>query len=354
MSFLDQHPLDFTRPEVSQLRDLFLAAYRRRNAAEQLADLAGITLGTFPEENNMRLTWTELINVMALQGKLRKMVESAAADETVAAFQPQFQAMLADHPAVTTLPAKANSDWWKGGDTTKGAARQLNLERLMEKRSRLFEIDIARQVAKVAQSVAKLNLRFANGEKAFGTGFLIQPDRILTNHHNVLHETYGLIEAVTVEFDYEPVKVANPIVVQGDIASIVKDSAHDWAVIQLEQAVDRQPIGLGTKWDISKTDPVIIIQHPLGAFKQFAIDPLSIQYVDNDVVQYLADTQTGSSGSPVFNSKMDLIALHHAEAEVTVDVDGRQELVWRNEGIRIERIMEDLQSHGISFINNKG
>jgi hypothetical protein len=124
-------------------------------------------------------------------------------------------------------------------------------------------------------------------------------------------------------------------------------------VIGLERAIDREPIALGTPYDIGKDDTIIVIQHPLGAFKQFTIDPMSLQYADDEIVQYLADTQDGSSGSPVFSKAMHLIALHHAEAEVKIDVDGREDVVWRNEGIRIERVMDDLKSNGIPFIDNK-
>jgi S1-C subfamily serine protease len=352
MSYLDQYPLDFTRPEVPQLRDLFVLAYRRPVAAEELADSSGIEPGTFPLYDNMRTTFTELIKVMALQGRLRTMVEKAAEDPTIPTYQPRFLDMLGEHPAVTSLEPKSKDDWWKGPDKDKKVARNLHLERLMEKRSRLIDIGIAHQVAQASRSVAKLNLRFEN-EKAYGTGFIIQPDLILTNQHNVSHEKYGDLKAMTVEFDYEPGFIGNALVLQGKIGSIVKNPDHDWAVIQLEHIVDRKPIALGTPYDIGKNDPVIIIQHPLGAFKQFAIDPMSIQYIDEEVIQYLADTQDGSSGSPVFNIKMHPIALHHAEAEVEIDVDGRKETVWRNEGVRIDRVMEDLQSHGIAFINNK-
>jgi hypothetical protein len=352
MSYLDQHPLDFTRPDVRQLRDLFVLAYGWPAAAKELSDVAGIASGTFPLHDNMRTTWTELIKVMALQGKLREMVVRAASDPTVAAYQQRFRDMLEQQPAVSTLVSKPEDDWWQGPDTSEQVARKLHLERLLAKRSRLVDIEIARHVARSARSVAKLNLRFEN-EKAYGTGFLIQPDLILTNHHNVSHEKHGDVRAITVEFDYEPGFVGEPLVLQGEVDSIVGDHEHDWAVIQLERLVAREPIALGTPYDIGKNDLVIIIQHPLGAFKQFALDPMSIQYVDERVVQYLADTQDGSSGSPVFSSRMHLIALHHAEAEVVVDVDDRKEIVWRNEGVRIDRVMENLQAHGIEFISNK-
>ena len=87
----------------------------------------------------------------------------------------------------------------------------------------------------------------------------------------------------------------------------------------------------------------------------FAAAPLTIpimavRYADEHVIQYLADTQKGSSGSPVFNDKMHVIALHHAEVEITVDVNGVKESEWRNQGIRIQEVMEDLGASGIPFV----
>jgi endonuclease G, mitochondrial len=68
------------------------------------------------------------------------------------------------------------------------------------------------------------------------------------------------------------------------------------------------------------------------------------------LIQYVADTQKGSSGSPVFNSRMHAVALHHAEAEVQLEVDGKAETIWRNEGIRMSQVMEDLLAGGFSFL----
>jgi hypothetical protein len=118
----------------------------------------------------------------------------------------------------------------------------------------------------------------------------------------------------------------------------------------LERAVnDRVPIALGTPWSLSLDDQIIIIQHPLGGFKRYAQDPLSLQYIGEDVIQYLADTQEGSSGSPVFNTRVHCIALHHAEAEVEVSVGDQSKKILRNEGIHIERVMDGLRAADIPF-----
>lgn len=349
MSFLDEVPQNWTRPELPELRDLFVQAYRRPTAAEDLADGAGLIPGTFPNRDNMRLIWTALIKVMGDQGRLRALVESAVADLGAAAYRPRFEEMLHDNPAVQPpLRLGASGEWWKGDDRSPAVAASLQLERLMERRSRLIDIELAAEVTARARSVAKLSLRFGS-EPGYGTGFLIGPDQVLTNHHNVMHETYGPVTSVVAEFDYDQGTHESPLVRRARTDHIVSDEADDWAVLTLVAPVDRPPLRLGTPFDISVDDLVVVIQHPQGAFKQFALEPLAVRYVDDSRIQYVADTQHGSSGSPVFNSKMHVIALHQAEAEVSMTVGGRADTVWRNQGIHIARIIQGLRTRGVAF-----
>ena len=352
MSFLQDVPQDWTQPRLPALRDLFVQAYRRPAAAEDLADAAGIVPGTFPYYDNMRLTWTALIKVMGDQGRLTTLVERAAADPGAASYRSRFQEMLQGDPAVAPPQRLSPSgEWWQGDDRSPAVAARLQLERLMERRSRLIDIELAEEVAAAARSVAKLSLRFGS-EPGYGTGFLISPGQVLTNQHNVVHETYGQVTGVVAEFDYDQGVHESPLVRRAYLDHIVSDEADDWAVLTLETPVDRPPLKLGTPFDIGTGDLVVIIQHPQGAFKQFALEPLAVRHVDDARVQYVADTQHGSSGAPVFNNKMHVIALHQAEAEVPVTVDGRKETVWRNQGIRISRIMSGLRAHAIDFTTN--
>src|SRR4029079_5241855 len=137
MSFLDDVPLDWARPEVQQLRDLFVLAYKHPYEAEQLTASAGIAPGTFPTQGNMRNIWREAIIEMSNQGRLRTLVEKAAADPTVAAFQPRFAEMLQGQPSVPVPAPKTGADWWKGEDRDPALAAKLYQERLIEQRSRL-------------------------------------------------------------------------------------------------------------------------------------------------------------------------------------------------------------------------
>ena len=353
MSFLDKVPQDWTRPELPELRDLLVLAFRTPAAAEQIADEAGIVAGTFPNYPTVRSTWTALIKVLGDQGRLRSLVEKAAVDPTAAAYHTRFGDMLGNHPPVATpQPAVLAGDWWKGDDRTPAVAARLYPQRLMERRSRLMKIALAAWVTEAARSVARLLLRF-DDQSAHGTGFLIQNDMLLTNQHNVVHPDYGPVTSVVAEFDHEEGFTGNALVRKGRVANILSDEQHDWAVIPLEAAVDRPALALGTPYDIAINDTVVIIQHPKGAYKQFSLEPLAIRHVNDARIQYVADTQQGSSGAPVFNARMHVIGLHHAEAEVTVRVTGKEETVWRNQGIHIRQVMRALAQKQLAFVERR-
>ena len=117
-------------------------------------------------------------------------------------------------------------------------------------------------------------------------------------------------------------------------------------------------------------DRVFLVQHPKGQEKQLVQNDNGLLDYDRDgllkdFVRYEAVSDYGSSGSPVFNSKWELVALHHAvilkqaepayggygggsanttpapspglELELEPEIDACQ-------GVRICRIVEDLQA----------
>ncbi len=58
-------------------------------------------------------------------------------------------------------------------------------------------------------------------------------------------------------------------------------------------------------------------------------------------VRYTTDTEPGSSGSPVFNNRWDLIAIHHAAGRWDAGANA-----WvSNEGMRMDKIIADLRNH---------
>jgi V8-like Glu-specific endopeptidase len=77
-----------------------------------------------------------------------------------------------------------------------------------------------------------------------------------------------------------------------------------------------------------------IIQHPQGRKKEVVVQQNELKDVHTNVIHYYSDTDYGSSGSPVFDNKWDLMALHHA----------RDSAESANEGIRIDKIVADLKN----------
>ena len=86
----------------------------------------------------------------------------------------------------------------------------------------------------------------------------------------------------------------------------------DFAVVAVEDApgkndvrgfIDIQKFGsLGSK--------VNIIHHPNYGMKQVTMRNNLVEYSNDKVIQYLADTQKGSSGAPVFNDHWEIVGLH--------------------------------------------
>ena len=71
-----------------------------------------------------------------------------------------------------------------------------------------------------------------------------------------------------------------------------------------------QPILMEPEPELKTGENVMIIQHPKGRPKHFSQEKIS--NVEKPFVFYKADTETGSSGSPVLASEgLALIAVHH-------------------------------------------
>lgn len=88
-----------------------------------------------------------------------------------------------------------------------------------------------------------------------------------------------------------------------------------------------------------------IIQHPATRAKEVAMNENILTHINANTIHYTTDTEGGSSGSPVFDNTWDIIALHHAAGDVA---PGGHPVLgpWvDNEGMRIDRIIDDLQAN---------
>ena len=197
-------------------------------------------------------------------------------------------------------------------------------------------------------AVGRVNIRDDRGRlTGYGTGSLVSPELLLTNHH-VLPDPATAGFSV-VEFDYQDGVDGLPRPVRAfgldPDRFFVADEDLDFALVAVKAAADDlRPFGfnrlIGSEGKAIVGDFVTIIQHPRGGKKQVALRENRIVDVLEKFLHYETDTEPGSSGSPVFNDQWEVVALHHA----SVPAEGHAEYGgFLNEGIRVSRLLEFLR-----------
>lgn len=189
-----------------------------------------------------------------------------------------------------------------------------------------------------------------------GTGFLVSERLLLTNNH-VLPSRDAAEDAI-VEFRYEIAlggREPSPIRFRLQPAVFFETDERDdldYTLVALGPATTpgaslaefgRCPLSASSaKHTVGA--PVNIVQHPDGDFKQVVVRENRIVHRGETVLHYLADTEPGSSGSPVFNDEWHVVALHHwGGPHREVEAGGRPLAREVNEGIRVSAIVRELQ-----------
>lgn len=220
-----------------------------------------------------------------------------------------------------------------------------------------------------------------------GTGFLVGSSYLLTNHHVIPDEKRATKCVAQFNFAEDALGYTQSTVdYEFDADSVFETSDRlDYTLVKLKSNLSKQQAGYNFGWlqliekdaavcpgltkdeiedlkvEIKKINPnlevlredelgesVIIVHHPKGLQKK-------IDITNNRVIQggllrnylrYEIDSDYGSSGSPVFNTKWDLVALHHAAIPTSTS---SKRLI--QQGVRISRLVEDLKKQ--SFRNPK-
>jgi endonuclease G len=173
----------------------------------------------------------------------------------------------------------------------------------------------------VGKSVARLvDWDGGGGEKAgFASGFMVSPRLLMTNHH-VFQERDAAMGAWA-QFGYETL---NELTRDGLAFRLrpdlffFADEALDLALVQVDEvSANGQPLApypflvpIPTEGKIAKGRPVHLISHPKGAPRTYVFKGNPLVRVTGDRLQYLSDSDRGSSGCPAFNEHWELVALH--------------------------------------------
>jgi endonuclease G, mitochondrial len=200
-----------------------------------------------------------------------------------------------------------------------------------------------------ARAVGRILIKDNRGRLiGYGTGSMISPTLMLTNHHVLDNPQTAATSQV--EFDYQDG-------IDGKLLDVstfgfdpdrffLADEELDFAIVAV-----RAGLGELTKFGFNRLiesqgkalvgEFVTIVQHPRGEKKQVALRENRIIDGPEKYVHYSADTEPGSSGSPVFNDQWEVIALHHASVRVPQHTEFGGVL---NEGIRVQSILETVQN----------
>ncbi|UFW51105.1 MULTISPECIES: trypsin-like peptidase domain-containing protein [Bradyrhizobium] len=188
-----------------------------------------------------------------------------------------------------------------------------------------------------------------------GSGWLIAPNLLLTNHHVIKareageaaasEQDFGLQALATTalfDYDFESVQ-GNPISVKELVAW---DRSLDYALLRLD-GDGRQGLNVGGPITFSGPDedrPALnIIQHPDGQPKKFAIRNNLLTQATDTQLRYFTDTMAGSSGSPILDDRWNAVGLHRGATPVTgVNFNGKP-VAYVNVGTQISSIISDLR-----------
>jgi endonuclease G len=197
-----------------------------------------------------------------------------------------------------------------------------------------------------SRAVCRLDIRDDAGRDiGYATGSLVSPRLLLTNHHVLPSADVARVSAA--EFNYQDGIDGKPLAPQlfqlDPDTFFINDETRDFALVAVDASEQNlAPFGLNRLIEAQGKaivgDFVTIVQHPRGEKKQIALRDNRIVDELEFFLHYEADTEPGSSGSPVFNDQWEIVALHHAS--VPTPEHGAD--TFLNEGIRASRLLRFL------------
>lgn len=195
-----------------------------------------------------------------------------------------------------------------------------------------------------------------------GTGFLMPgssfglPHELVfvTNAHVISETVHGSLRPANarVTFEIESVAARQPRPHEIDTVIFTSDPEQVGLVLNKPERLDVTIVSLKTlPADVhglpcainiplpSPTAKAFVVGHPKAGPLQFSVhDSLLLDVCPYErLIHYRTPTEPGSSGSPVFNAKWEVVALHHAGSQKAPRLNGQGEY-QANEGITLRSI----------------
>jgi endonuclease G len=242
----------------------------------------------------------------------------------------------------------------------KRKPKQAGAERIYGNTIDFVGIAFLERGQRAAQAVARVAFRDGRPQ---GSGFMVSDRLFLTNNHVI--SSAAEAAQFLIEFDYE----LDPADTRRDITRFSLDPAS-FFVTDHQDDLDYTLVAVGPRESGTRelgeygwcglsdaTDKhalgeiANIVQHPDGRYKEVVLRENRLVSRLSTVLHYVADTEPGSSGSPVFNNEWRVVALHHWGGPWRQQADDQGQPLPReiNEGIRTSAIVTQLRQRAASL-----
>lgn len=323
--------MEWAPDAIRSLREILARLYPRQNDADRIIADAKLDATHIATDPKPILNWFNILNYARYHpGKIDEILRLALEEF------PAVEALkrARDDAPPPILQGPEPTDW-------HGSRAGSVLEKLMGARSTLVGVSYLETGLRRARAV----VRVVDPRGASGTGFVIAGDVVITNHHVLRDEVAA--GAAMIQFNYE--QTADGLSTPFEHyrlapTKLFKTSeADDWTAVRIDGAPSAKWGFLELKAaPIKVGDHVNIIQHPGGGPKQLSFLANVVVAVGAGRVQYLTDTLPGSSGSPVFDTSWNLVALHHSGGWLHEPNAPEKGTFYRNEGILLDRVVLGL------------
>jgi hypothetical protein len=357
-------------PEISRpflgaprekLRRGLQSAFQNYPALNRFAqEVLGVNLNEWTSDTaGLAANIDALMTQMDQEGKVMQLVESARAERPSNAALREVEEFL----SLTFNP-------YDDVQETAGLKSQLSrsgVENIIVAAAGFASADDF--VAKLGEAefrVCYITYGVPGGAKAYGTGFLIGIDLVMTNAHVIEYACTPKIpfilsgDAIEVGFDFRTptslierctLATSGWLVASDPDVKLDGSRGLDYAILRLASKMGDAPLGATSGaakrgyfrtevHDPDKREPLLILQHPFDAMAgQPSPMRLTIGFVtgtDETDIRHTANTLRGSSGAPIFNANCEVIGVHYWGDETF------------NAAKKMEAIMQDLKAKGLA------
>ena len=239
-------------------------------------------------------------------------------------------------------------------------ARDEAFERVLRQASPFFDVDaFLTRLGEVSAQVCRVSLP-SGRDTLFGTGFLVGPVSVMTNHHVLEPLIDGGLDPAAVAFQFDYKTVGGTVLSRGTEVRLADDwrihhspkTELDYAVVKIERPMGDEPVGehpvdgTDTRGWVDPDDevtveegaPLMILQHPAARPLKLALEMNGVISVTDERIRHRVNTEGGSSGSPCFDTDWTLVGLH-SSGDPNFDPE-------YNEAVTMAAIVADLRTKG--------